>query len=108
MTQTDSLPEFPVRRADPGVERQVLSEDPALMVVSFRFEKGATGAPHSHPHVQSTYVARGIFEFQRGGRTYLLKAGDSLIVPSGVEHGCRCLEAGELIDGFTPRREDFL
>lgn len=108
MIKAESSPEFPVRRPDSGVERQVLSENPDLMVVSFRFEKGAVGALHSHPHVQSTYVARGIFEFQRDGLTYLLKAGDSLVIPSGVEHGCRCLEAGELIDNFTPRREDFL
>jgi hypothetical protein len=27
---------------------------------------------------------------------------------AGEEHGCLCLESGELIDSFTPRREDFL
>ena len=60
-----SLPVYPVARPDAGVERQVLSHSPELMVVSFRFQAGATGALHSHPHVQSTYVARGRFRFFR-------------------------------------------
>lgn len=103
-----SLPAYPVARPDPGVERQVLSHDPELMVVSFRFSTGAVGALHSHPHVQSTYVARGRFRFYRDGVAHELQPGDSLVIPSGVEHGCECLETGELIDCFTPRRDDFL
>lgn len=104
MTQS----EFPVVNTDPGVTRQVMAETPALMLVSFRFETGAEGRLHRHPHVQSTYVASGRFRFFRDGTALEIKAGDSLITPSNVEHGCVCLEAGELIDGFTPRRDDFL
>lgn len=103
-----TLPAYPVREPNPGVKRQVLSEAPEMMVVSFRFEQGAKGTLHSHPHVQSTYVARGKFEFYRDGVAYPLSAGDSLVIPSGAEHGCKCLEEGELIDCFTPRRDDFL
>jgi quercetin dioxygenase-like cupin family protein len=103
-----SLPAFPAANPDPGVTRRVLADSPDLMVVSFRFEAGAEGKLHSHPHVQSTYVASGRFEFFRDGTSYELKPGDSLVIPCGVEHGCRCLESGELIDNFTPRRDDFL
>lgn len=103
-----SLPAFPAANPDPGVTRRVLADSPDLMVVSFRFEAGAEGKLHSHPHVQSTYVASGRFEFFRDGTSYELKQGDSLVIPGGVEHGCRCLESGELIDNFTPRRDDFL
>ncbi len=103
-----SLPVFPVVSPDNGVLRQVLSEAPELMVVSFRFETGAEGKRHSHPHVQSTYVSRGKFRFFRGKETYELSVGDSLVIPGNVMHGCECLEEGELIDCFTPRRDDFL
>lgn len=103
-----SLPTYPPAYPDPGVRRRVLSESPELMVVSFCFEAGAEGKLHSHPHVQSTFVASGRFEFYRNGETYSLKSGDSLVIPGGVEHGCRCIEKGELIDNFTPRRDDFL
>ncbi len=101
-------PSYPVVHPDPGVERQVLSQSPEIMVVSFRFQTGARGALHSHPHIQSTYVARGRFRFFLGDDSVELAPGDSLVIPSGMRHGCECLEAGELIDNFTPRRDDFL
>ena len=94
--------------ADPGVRRQVLAESPELMVVAFRFEEGAEGRLHDHPHVQSTYVESGRFRFTVDGVETEIGPGDSLVVPSMARHGCTCLEAGTLIDGFTPRRDDFL
>ncbi len=103
-----TLPTYPVFHPSAGVQRQVLADSSELMVVSFRFETGATGKLHHHPHIQSTYVAKGKFRFFRDGVAYELNAGDSLVIPSGVEHGCECLEAGALIDCFTPRRDDFL
>lgn len=99
---------YPLVEADPGVTRQVLSQQPELMVVAFGFQKDAVGALHRHPHVQSTYVQSGRFLFSVDGETHVLEPGDSLIVPSEAVHGCQCLESGTLIDTFTPRRDDFL
>ncbi|MFD1880472.1 cupin domain-containing protein [Paracoccus pacificus] len=92
--------------ADPV--RTILAHSPELMVVSFVFEKGDEGAPHSHPHVQSTYVKSGRFAFHVAGETREVGPGDSFVIPSNAVHGCTCLAAGELIDNFTPRRDDFL
>lgn len=99
---------FPIVPTDPGVTRQVLADHPDLMVVAFRFEAGAEGKLHRHPQVQSTFVRSGKFRFSVAGRERELSAGDSVVVPSNATHGCVCREAGELIDCFTPRREDFL
>ena len=99
---------FPVVSADPGVTRQVLAERPELMVVSFRFEAGAVGKRHNHPHVQSTYVESGRFSFFIGDDTFEVGPGDSFVIPSEAFHGCKCLEPGRLVDTFTPRRDDFL
>jgi quercetin dioxygenase-like cupin family protein len=99
---------FPVTSPDTGITRQVLSHDPALMIVRFAFATGAEGKLHSHPHVQGTYVAQGRFTFFVGDKTHEIGPGDSLVIPSGVTHGCLCREDGVLIDSFTPRRDDFL
>lgn len=99
---------YPVVIPSEGVKRQVLSQEPALMVVSFRFEQGAVGALHNHPHVQSTYVESGRFRFTQDGKDFEVGPGDSFVIPSDAVHGCECLEAGRLIDCFTPRRDDFL
>ncbi|MGB0658540.1 MAG: cupin domain-containing protein [Mangrovicoccus sp.] len=102
------MTDFPPIDTGTGVIRQVLADAPELMVVSFRFEAGAEGALHSHPHVQSTYVRAGRFRFSVAGSEQEVGPGDSFVIPSGAEHGCICLEPGELIDTFTPRRDDFL
>ena len=99
---------FPVAQPDTGVTRQVLSDSAALMVVAFGFDRGARGALHSHPHVQSTYVESGRFRFQIGEDSFEVGPGDSFVIPSGATHGCECLQPGRLIDTFTPRRDDFL
>jgi quercetin dioxygenase-like cupin family protein len=92
----------------PGNRRRVLVHTDGLMMVAFSFEKGGVGAPHSHSHVQASYVARGRFEVTVGDRTDTLTAGDSFIVPSGIVHGVKAIEDGLLIDSFTPHRADFL
>ncbi|PRY26521.1 Cupin domain-containing protein [Aliiruegeria haliotis] len=91
-----------------GAERRVRAETPELMVVEFRFAAGGVGALHSHPHTQSTYVASGVFDFTMDGNTRRISAGDCFVIPSNTEHGCVCVEAGLLVDCFTPRRDDFL
>jgi quercetin dioxygenase-like cupin family protein len=92
----------------PGARRRILCQDKALMMVEFMFEKEGVGIPHSHPHVQTTYVSSGQFEFTVGGETRVLNAGDALIIPSNVEHSCVCLKEGALLDSFAPRRDDFM
>ncbi|RAJ08517.1 Cupin domain-containing protein [Chitinophaga skermanii] len=91
-----------------GLQRQIMGYDNNLMLVKVKFEKGAIGVLHQHPHIQSSYVASGVFEVTIDGKTQILRAGDGYFVPSNLWHGCVCLEAGELIDAFNPVREEFL
>lgn len=91
-----------------GVERRVLAYCDSVMCVENTFEKGAIGAMHHHPHTQITYVASGKFEFTIDGEVHTVSAGDTLLKQDGVMHGCTCLEAGILVDIFTPMREDFV
>lgn len=91
-----------------GVYRRVLAYQPQMMLAEVRFEKGSCGAMHAHPHVQSTYVLKGVFEFNIDGALHTVRAGDTLTFFSNQQHGCTCLEDGILMDVFTPMREDFL
>ncbi|MCR8723761.1 cupin domain-containing protein [Frigidibacter sp. ROC022] len=99
---------FPKVSPEPGVTRQVLTDAPELMLVSVAFETGARGATHHHPHVQATFVKSGRFRFTVDGQDMVVGPGDTVTMAADVPHGCECLEAGELIDSFTPRRDDFL
>ncbi len=100
---------FPVVTTDPGVTRQVLADHPDLMVVAFNFSaQGCEGKLHHHPHVQSTFVKSGRFEFTVSDIKTEVGPGDSFVIPTNAVHGCVCIEPGTLIDCFTPRRDDFL
>jgi quercetin dioxygenase-like cupin family protein len=94
--------------AGPGIQRQVFGYNERLMLVKVRFERGAVGAMHQHPHSQASYVVSGRFELTFGEEKRILSKGDGYFVPPNVVHGCTCLEEGILIDVFNPLREDFL
>lgn len=94
--------------AEPGVKRQIMGYDGQLMMVKVSFEKGSKGSMHEHYHSQTTYVASGKFELTIGDEKRVLVAGEGYYVAPGLLHGCICLEAGVLIDTFSPHREDFL
>jgi quercetin dioxygenase-like cupin family protein len=93
---------------DRGVRRRMLGHGPDLMMVSVEFDAGAVGAMHNHPHRQVTYVASGVFRVTVDGRDETLRPGDSFYVAADFVHGVVALEAGTLIDVFTPARDDFL
>ena len=92
----------------PGSKRQIMGYDGQLMMVKVVFEEGAVGTMHEHYHSQATYVASGKFELTIGEEKRILEAGDGYYVAPDVLHGCVCLEAGILIDTFSPMRADFL
>ena len=93
---------------DEKVSRQVMGYDDRIMLVKVKFEKGGIGALHKHEHSQTSYVAEGTFEVTIGEQKLTLCKGDSFYVPSNKMHGVHCLEAGLLIDNFSPARADFL
>jgi quercetin dioxygenase-like cupin family protein len=100
--------DIPWEDAGNGVQRQVFGYDDRVMLVKARFVKGGIGAMHSHPHSQVTYVESGVFEMTIGTETKIIQKGDGYYVPPDVLHGCTCLEAGMLVDAFSPMREDFV
>ncbi|CAG5004888.1 hypothetical protein DYBT9275_03468 [Dyadobacter sp. CECT 9275] len=91
-----------------GLKRKMMAYDDNLMMVKVSFEKGGIGALHSHYHTQMSYVESGAFEITIGDKKEILKKGDVYHIPPDIPHGALCLEAGILIDIFTPLREDFI
>lgn len=91
-----------------GIRRQLLTHDERMMMVRVAFEAGAVGAPHSHPHIQCSLVESGTFDVTIAGVTTRLATGSSFLVPGDAVHGCVAVEAGALVDVFTPPRADFL
>ena len=82
--------------------------DNQIMMVKVKFDEGAIGSPHQHFHTQTTYCAEGKFEFSIDGEKKIVAVGDGVYIEPNLMHGALCLEAGILIDVFSPVREDFL
>ena len=91
-----------------GTSRRVLAYTENLMIVEVNFEAGSVGSVHTHPHCQNTYVKSGRFRFTIDGEPVEVGPGDTIAFPPDVPHGTLCLEAGTLLDIFTPMREDFV
>lgn len=91
-----------------GVSRRILGWDKHIMMVKVKFTKGAVGSIHQHIHSQVTHCESGKFEFRIAQKKYVVEPGDALYFAPNIFHGCVCLEAGILIDVFSPAREDFL
>jgi quercetin dioxygenase-like cupin family protein len=77
------------------------------MLVRHRMQKGWVGAKHSHPHEQMVYVVSGHISFKHPGGVFEAKGGDSFLVAGNVEHQASALEDSEILDVFTPYREDY-
>jgi quercetin dioxygenase-like cupin family protein len=99
--------QIPAERLNPLVTRRVIHTT-AMTVARLEIAKGAVVPPHSHIHEQIAMVERGALRFNLDGRMVLVSAGQALAIPSGVPHGVEALEDTQVIDLFTPRRQDWI
>lgn len=99
--------DVPIEDVGGGITRQILGHNDELMLVKAIFETGSEGYQHEHYHSQVSYVESGVFDVTIDGVTKRQSAGDSYFIPPHVMHGAICIEAGVLLDMFSPIREDF-
>ena len=95
-------------KIDDGISRIILGYNEDLMLVKVKFDPGVSVVPHHHFHSQSSYIAKGSFEVTIAGETKTLREGDAFFISSDIEHSVISLEKSEIIDAFSPVREDFL
>lgn len=91
-----------------GIRRQILGFGETLMTCRLWFERDAIGTMHRHPHAQTTYVETGRFHYRVGDTAWDIGPGDCIFVAPDTDHGLSCIEAGSVIDNFSPLRADFL
>ena len=102
-----SLSESLLFSPEQSLQRQVLAWSERMMLVRHLMQAGWKGARHSHPQEQLVYIIRGHLRFVSGDSVFDAFTGDSFIVPGGVEHQASALEESEVLDVFTPYREDY-
>ncbi|MDE6778007.1 MAG: cupin domain-containing protein [Alistipes sp.] len=100
-----------LKRTFKGVSLDTLAVGEKSMVTKMNYKAGDFASTHNHPHEQCGYVVSGryrlIVEAPCDIDTFLT-AGDSYAIPGGVDHSFEVVEGGEVVDVFTPHREDYL
>ncbi len=90
-----------------GVSFEVLATGKKSMVTKMNYKIGDKVPLHSHPNEQSGFVISGEYIINYGGVTETLKKGDSYSIPENIEHSWEVITKGEVIDVFTPPRNDY-
>ncbi len=100
-----------LKRVFKGVSLDSLAVGEKSMVTKMNYVKGNFAALHQHLHEQCGYVISGkyhlIVETEPEINT-ILTPGDSYAIPGNTPHSFEVLEGGEVVDVFTPHREDYL
>ena len=91
----------------PGIFRRTLFYNENIMLCHFFLKKGSEVPLHSHKEHQVGYVIKGKLKFITNEQEFITEAGDSYIFGSDEKHGASILEDSEVIDVFTPSREDY-
>ena len=95
-----------------GVSLGSLAIGEKSMVTKMNYVKGNFATTHQHPHEQCGYVISGEYrlkvEIPEKNIDILLHPGDSYAIPGNTPHSFEVIEGGEVVDVFTPQREDYL
>lgn len=94
-----------------GVSLDSLAVGEKSMATKMNYVGGNFAETHTHPHEQCGYVVSGKYRLrmEHGGKIDLiLNSGDSYAIPGNTPHSFEVIEGGEVVDFFTPPREDYL
>lgn len=100
-----------LKRVFKGVSLDSLAVGEKSMVTKMNYVKGNYATTHQHPHEQCGYVISGQYRLiveTEPRIDAILTVGDSYAIPGNTPHSFEVLEGGEVVDVFTPQREDYL
>lgn len=98
---------MPVEKVSDQIGRQYIYSSQGTLVKWF-FKKGAVVPLHHHINEQITWITKGSVRVDSQGKTFIVKAGDVIVIPPNVPHKFTALEDTIDIDVFSPARQDWI
>ena len=89
------------------ISRKIVTGERAMVAQVF-LKKDAVVPEHHHESEQITYIMEGALKFELEGREVIVRAGETLVIPSHVPHRAVALEDTLDLDIFSPLRLDWL
>jgi quercetin dioxygenase-like cupin family protein len=74
--------------------------------VYWEIDKGSIIPEHNHVNEQLMHVVKGKFEFTINGKKHLCEEGSTFQIPSNVPHSGKAITSCEIMDVFSPKRDD--
>jgi quercetin dioxygenase-like cupin family protein len=99
--------EIALEKVTEMVSRKIVAGE-RQMLAQIYLKRGAVVPLHRHPSEQMTYVLQGALRFVVNGEETIVREGEVLHIPSGVEHQSEALEDTFELDLFSPVRTDWL
>jgi quercetin dioxygenase-like cupin family protein len=102
--------EIPAEQLRGTITRQLVTSE-RMMIAHVYLKQGDEVPLHSHENEQITYILSGALRFWLGGddaRLVTVRAGEVLVIPSGLPHRALALEDTLDLDVFCPPRQDWL
>jgi quercetin dioxygenase-like cupin family protein len=96
-----------LEQLSPTISRRMVWGEKSMAARVF-LKKGAVVPEHKHDNEQITMILEGALEFQIGGKTLVVRAGDVLVIPGGMPHAAKALEDTDDLDVFCPPRQDWI
>jgi quercetin dioxygenase-like cupin family protein len=97
---------IPAEQLNPLLARKFISTA-SITVAQFELKQGCFVPEHHHLNEQVTLILRGALKLGFGEREITLHAGQSLTIPPHAAHSAEALEDTQVIDIFSPPRDDW-
>lgn len=91
-----------------GVMLKTLVYGENTLMTNVKLSKGASIPVHNHIHEQTGFLITGFLEFTIDGEYFPARPGDSWTILKNVPHGAFAVEDCDLVEIFSPIREDYL
>ncbi len=100
-----------IKKTFKGVNLDSLAVGERSMVTKMNYVKGDFATLHTHPHEQCGYVISGSYHLIVDCEEkidVIMHPGDTYAIPGNTPHSFEVIEGGEVVDVFTPHRDDYL
>jgi len=97
----------PLEDLNPLLQRQMVWGQ-QIMLARVLLKKGCIVPEHSHHNEQLTYILEGALKFWIDGKEIVIRAGETLCIPSNMPHKAEALADTVDLDVFCPPRADWI
>jgi quercetin dioxygenase-like cupin family protein len=97
----------PLEELNPLLQRQMVWGQ-QVMLARVLLKKGCIVPEHSHHNEQLTYILEGALKFWIDGKEVVVRAGETLCIPSNMPHKAEALVDTVDLDVFCPPRADWI